>query len=327
MRAIAWLLIAASAHAQQASVKRVSDHVYLPGGIDSSSPVWWTNGQINVLTSTGYSLLSTGANQFSFRNTRSIDGSRMDHVPFWMEAVWKDPDGVLFGWYHHEPGGLCDGNLTAPVIGAAISMNNGRSWTDLGIVLSAPANLNCKAQNGFFAGGHGDFTVIADRAGENLYFLFTNYTGSVEEQGIAMARMSILDRWGPAGAVWKYHNGDFSQPGLGGFVEPIFAARAGWETAKADSMWGPSVHYNTHIERYVMLMNRSCCDTRWPQEGIYASFNEDIRNPEGWSAPVKILDDIGYGPGWYPQVIGLAEGETDTLAGRKDRLYVAGISP
>ena len=321
------LLGAALMPAQRAVLRTVENRVYLPGGIDSNSPAWWSNGQLNILTSAGYPLLSTGVNQFLLRNTRAIDGLRMNHVPFWMEAVWKDPDGVLFGWYHHEPAGLCPGtSLTAPVIGAALSMNNGRSWIDLGIVLAAPPQLACTAQNGFFAGGHGDFSVIADRNGDYLYFFFTNYTGSVNEQGVSIARMHVADRWGPAGAVWKYHNGDFSQPGLGGLVEPVFAARVAWEDAKADSLWGPSIHYNTHLGRYVMLLNRACCDKRWPQEGIYISFSDDISNPASWTPPAMLLDEVGFGPGWYPQVLGLGEGETDSLAGRKARFYVAGIS-
>jgi hypothetical protein len=35
---------------------------------------------------------------------------------------------------------------------------------------------------------------------------------------------------------------------------------------------------------------------------------------------------IGYRPGYYPQVIGLREGETDSLAGSIARLYIHGIS-
>jgi hypothetical protein len=43
---------------------------------------------------------------------------------------------------------------------------------------------------------------------------------------------------------------------------------------------------------------------------------------------VKSLDAkaIGFAPGYYPQVVGTEEGETDSLAGEKARLYVKGVS-
>ncbi|MEP7362131.1 MAG: hypothetical protein ABI972_02665 [Acidobacteriota bacterium] len=303
-----------------------ADPVYMPGGVDSNSPVWWSDAGFRMLNSTGYSLLSTGPNQFSFDRTEWIDGLQMMHLPFWMEAVWKDPDGVMFGWYHHEPGGVCADGLTAPEIGAAVSFDDGATWQDLGIVMTSGDAIDCSAKNGFFAGGHGDFSVIADRSGAYLYFLFGNYGGPVEGQGISMARMAVGDRWGPAGAVWKLHDGRWDEPGLGGLVSPILPAKVAWQSDKTDSFWGPSVHFNTYLNTYVMLMSRSCCSERWPQEGIYISYNRFLGNPGGWTEPKKIIDAVGYGPGWYPQVIGVQEGETDTRAGRKARLYIHGIS-
>src|SRR5689334_13343471 len=80
-----------------------------------------------------------------------------DHYPIWIESVWQDADGTIYGWYHNEPGGVCpNSTLTAPRIGALVSTDGGASFTDLGIVLSTGDPLNCAAKNGFFAGGHGD---------------------------------------------------------------------------------------------------------------------------------------------------------------------------
>jgi len=311
-----------------AQTVRVSDAtpVYMPGGVDSNSPVWWSDAGFRMLNSTGYSLLSTGPSQFQLDSTEWVDGLRMNHLPFWMESVWKDPDGVLFAWYHYEPAGVCPNGLTAPQIGAAVSFDDGLTWQDLGIVMTAADPADCAAKNGFFASGHGDFSVIADRAGEFLYFYFGNYGGPVEGQGIAVARMAVSDRWGPAGAVWKWRDGGWSEPGLGGLVTPILPAKVAWQASNTDSFWGPSLHFNTHANAYVMLLSRSCCGERWPQEGVYISFNGDISNPAAWREPTKIVSSVGYGPGWYPQVIGRGAGETDTLAGQKARLYIHGIS-
>ena len=77
-----------------------------------------------------------------------------------------------------------------------------------------------------------------------------------------------------------------------------------------------------------MLLNHAYGEPGWAQEGIYISFASDLSRPDTWQEPSKILDQSEF-PGWYffyPQVMGLAAGETDTLAGQTARLYVGGIS-
>jgi hypothetical protein len=320
--------LAVAALAQQARVIPAPPN-YMPGGVDSNSPAFWVDGEFRLFNSTGFPLLSVGSSQFQVESTEWIESAYLDHAPIWIEATWTDPDGIVFAWYHHEPGGLCPGNnLTAPEIGALVSFDGGRTFSDLGIVLKAAEPIDCSAKNGFFGGGHGDFSVIPDRAGENLYFLFSTYGGELTGQGIAIARMSAAGRFGPVGAVWKFHDGAWEQPGLGGLVTPIFSAKKSWMESDTDSFWGPSVHFNTGLNSYVILMNHACCEPRWKQEGIYVSYNGDVSDPGGWSAPVKLLDEsqIGYSPGWYPQVLGLGPDETDTLAGSKARLYIHGVS-
>lgn len=134
--------------------------------------------------------------------------------------------------------------------------------------------------------------------------------------------MAFSDRFQPLQNVWKFHDGAWDQPGDGGQVTPIFPATVSWKQEDTDSFWGPSVHWNTHLKTFVMLMNRSCCSPGWPQEGVYASYNPDLDNPAGWSPPEKILSDVF----WYPQVLGLGVGETDSIAGERARLYVFGES-
>lgn len=78
----------------------------------------------------------------------------------------------------------------------------------------------------------------------------------------------------------------------------------------------------------MVLLNRACCDTGWPQEGIYLMMGTDLSDPQTWSAPVKVLTEEGAGvePAYYPQVFGTGEGETDTLVGETARLFVKGVS-
>ena len=88
-----------------------------------------------------------------------------------------------------------------------------------------------------------------------------------------------------------------------------------------------------------MFLNRAI-DTRLNQEGIDISFNSDVGNPSGWSKPKRILDRreiqatqsgaplsrTKLENGWYPQVIGTEKGETDKVAGRSARFFMAGLS-
>jgi hypothetical protein len=248
----------------------------------------------------------------------------------WIEAAWQDEQtGYLFAWYHHEPQGVCGSvHLTAPKIGALFSADGGHSFQDLGIILEAGEPVDCTARNGFFAGGHGDFSVIPDREHGYFYFFFGNYGGPVERQGISVARMAFVDRWAPVGTVWKYADGEWNEPGIGGRVTPIFRAQRSWQVSDTDSFWGPSIHWNVHLQRFVILLNRSCCSTGWPQEGIYITFNAELDNPTGWRTPQQILsaEALGFSPAWYPQVAGMIPGETDSTVGETARLYVKGIS-
>lgn len=305
---------------------RPADPRYLPAPVDSNSPVFWSSdGRINVLTSTGTTLLSRGRDQFLYDNETEQVFIDSPHAGIWIEAAWQDDDGTLFAWYHHEPGGVCpDGKLTAPMIGALISEDEGRTFRDLGIVLASGDPADCKAENGYFAGGHGDFSVIFDEATNHFYFLFSNYAGAA--QGVTMARMAFEHRYDPVGAVSKYFEGAWTEPGVGGRVSAVLPAAKTWEHADADSFWGPSIHWNTYLNKWVVLLNRSCCKPMWPQEGIYVSYVTSLEDPASWSKPQKILSDIGFGPGFYPQVLGLGAGETDRLAGQQSRLYIHGVS-
>jgi hypothetical protein len=297
--------------------------------IDGNSAAFWSGGVLNLFHSTGIPNISRGLDQFLLESTEPVFFDSTAHSPVWFEAAWQDEDGTLFLWYHHEPGGVCGGNsLTAPKIGAAVSYDGGTTVQDLGIVLESPYPPNCSAKNGFFAGGHGDASVIVDRERSYFYFLFTNYGGPLDEQGVSIARMPFERRKHPAGAVTKYYQGEWTEPGVGGKVTPIFPAQRAWERDDADSFWGPSIHWNTYLEQYVVLLNRSCCKSGWPQEGVYVAFSPDLSDPWAWVSPQKLLDrsQLRSLPGYYPQVLGLNPGETDSVAGEVARFYVHGRS-
>ena len=320
--ALLWALVPAAV-AQHVEI-RDAPTVTFPANTDSNSPAIWAKGQFLLFNSVGSGpVRSSGANQFELSGSRLVTLGRSVHRPYWIESAWVDSDGTVFAWYHHEPAGVCGNlHLTAPKIGALVSHDGGNSFSDLGIILESGDVPDCSAQNGYFAGGHGDFSVLLGKNRKYFYFLFSNYGGPRETQGVAVARLPFERRNNPFGAVQKYYNGQWQEPGVGGRVSAIFPADVTWSSADTDAFWGPSVHWNTHLNKFVMLLNHSCCQPGWPQEGVYVSFNSALASPKNWTTPLKVMD----GDGWYPQVLGLNPGETDTLAGEVARLYMAGAS-
>ncbi len=296
----------------------------LRGRVDSNSPCHWRGDTFVIFMSYGHPYRSEGKSASELDEPQPVQFDNVLNGHRWIECTVLAEDGTLYGWYHHEPLRLCPGtSLTAPMIGAVRSSDDGRTWHDLGFVLTAPeGTLRCDAKNGYFAGGHGDFCVALAPDGRTLYFFFGSYAGEVQEQGVAVARMEWMHRDKPAGRVWKWHRGDWREPGLGGRVTPIFPAMTDWMRADCDAFWGPSVHWNTYLKRWVMLLNRAKGEG-WVQEGIYVSFTSRLDDPSSWSKPQKILE----GGRWYPQVIGdPKEHGTDKLAGRVARLYMSGVS-
>lgn len=319
---------------------RPAPELVLPAGdnVDSNSPAHWEGDTLHVFMSGGgipkpLTKRATGSDLFHLGNVlecriNNDDAFHKGRWGRWIEASHKDDQsGNLYGWYHNEPGDCCPQlkltfELTEPRIGAIVSRDSGKTWTDLGFVLQAPSqSVECGTKNLFFAGGNGDFSVLLDSKNEYFYFFFSSYWGAASQQGIAVARMRYEDRDAPARKVFKWHNGKWTEPGDGGRLTPIFPAQRSWHQPDPDAFWGPSIHFNTHLNRYVMLMNRAQ-DTNWKQGGVYVSFNSDLSNPSGWTEPRKIHSSSD----WYPQIIGIGKGETDKRAGRKARFFLKGRS-
>jgi len=304
---------------------RPAPRIAFPAETDSNSPAFWEGERFYLFNSAGHPRRSSGRALTELGPPADVAFDNRVNGGRWFEAVWRAEDGRLYAWYHNEPHGLCPGtSLTAPRIGAARSEDQGATWKDLGIVLEArEGTLKCDAQNNYFAGGHGDFSVMLDDKQEHLYLFFGNYAGDLAEQGVAVARMAWKDRDAPVGKVTKWHQGGWNEPGLGGDLTPIFPAFVAWERADCDAFWGPSIHWNTHLKRYVMLLNRAR-GREWGQEGIYICYSTDLADPRSWSQPVKIHD----GGRWYPQVIGIdgAMKGTDKLAGGVARFFMGGVS-
>jgi hypothetical protein len=325
-------------------ILRPAPEIQMPGVVDSNTPAFWAADEdgaplLHVLNSWWYPGISRGDGIDSLSETQPIGFDNPDmNGGIWMEAVIQDDSGVLYGYYHNEPGGVCSSDLkTTPRIGAARSFDNGLNWEDLGIILEAPLEeLSCDSANRYFAGGVGDFSVVLNHSQSELYFFFSAYPADREHQGVSAGRMPWFLRDSPRGnvAVWsgsEWALPEFADPENTGREDmilprssPLFETRVSWfdPSGEVDSFWGPSVHWNTALQTYVMLLNRAS-DVDWSQEGVYVSFGRDLDDPLCWTPPMKILD----GGGWYPQVLGLEAGTgTDKVAGAISRFFMTGTS-
>ena len=309
----------------QTVVLRNAEKIKFPAWTDCNSPAHWHGNTMYLFNSAGHPERSNGPDQFHLGNTVKGVFDDVMHGGRWIECTWKNDDGVLYGWYHHEPGGMYPGNnLTAPKIGAVRSTDNGLNWKDLGIVLEArPDSFHPEAKNGYFTGGNGDFYAMLDKDKKHLYIFFSAYAGDITEQGVAIARMDWKDRDIPVGKVWKYFNGKWNEPGVGGRLTPIFQVKVNWVEENTDAFWGPSIHWNTYLKQYVILMNHAF-GPNWKPEGVFITYNKNLANPKGWSEPYKIFN----AGGMYCQMIGVdtKAKETDKLCGKQGRFYLAGNS-
>lgn len=303
-------------------------------GIDCNSPLHWdAQGRLHAFASALFPYHSVGPDLYRLNNP--VQGAqRISITPnarapinghLWLEATHRDTNGLLYGWYHNERGAGCANTfLTKPYIGAMVSRDEGQTWQDLGILMQAgEAMTDCATGNFFFAGGEGDFSVVLDQAKQYFYIFFGSYHDDISEQGICVARLAYADRNDPVGKVWKWYNGQWREPGLGGHTTPLMPVLTDWHRSDANALWGPSVHYNTYLECYVMLLNHAI-NGQWNQEGVYISYNKYASNPFGWSTPVRLpIDPQGRA---YPQVVGLQKGETDKLVGQAGKLFLQGES-
>jgi hypothetical protein len=323
----------------------INPHRQAPFRVDSNAPSLWLDGKFVAFHSWEqiWRASGEGLDKLSSDQMTRFTNPKLNYLWFWLESAWDRNDGTIYGWYHQEIPNVCPPREGAaapgyPVIakiGAARSRDKGVTWDDLGYVIDGKdSGMKCQSGGAWYAGGAGDFNVYADPRGEYYYFYYSNFSTVLEEQGLAVARLSTTDLDNPGGRVQRWYKGQWSEPGLGGHATPIFPATADIYETQGQLFWGPVVHWNSYLGKYVMIVNR-IRDSKWTTEGIYLSFSDDVSNPASWTTPVKIVDRdeaIRGDPskarwnGWYAQLVGTAQGETDKQASQTARLFIDGVS-
>lgn len=317
-----------------------ADKLTWPGPrTDGNSPLVWIDDTVHLFFNywvpkdeRAYSKLAIGENIFNLQDQGFVTigtDARLTHR--WFESILRMDDDVLYGFFHSEEGVPCPFYIKSPQIGVTRSVDNGRTWENLGFIIESPIEENnCDAKNGFFSNGVGDFSVLMDKNREYVYIYFANYPmiHQVEDQGVSAARIRVADLATPIGKTWRWFNGAFSEPGIGGRASALFKTWKDYNHPDPDAFWGPAIHFNTYLNKYVMLMPRTQGGNPptdvWPTEGIYMSVTDDLTQPQSWSEPVKIAQ----GGHWYPQFVGIDHNkqETDTLVGEWARFFLEGES-
>jgi hypothetical protein len=303
-----------------------------PNPTDSNSPAFWDGEQFYIFNSWGGQprrAAGTGVDDAADTNPNGSSSAYTNEgtAGRWLEAVVRDEDtGRLYGWYHEEIEMACpQGKRTWPQIGAAISEDDGATWDDVGAILTPrDGSVTCDTDHPVTNGGIGDFSVILDRnpdpAGHFIYFIFSSYGGDLDEQGISFARMLWSDRDQPfnrfsgQSQAYKWDGSGWNAPGIAGRSVAIFhdSAQVSWTSVQNNGYWGPSVHWNSDLQKFIVLMDRSN-GGNYDTQGVYMTYTANLADPASWATPKLILCE---NQGWYPQVIGAPTLEgTDKAAG------------
>lgn len=167
-------------------------------------------------------------------------GNAFDTCGAWLMAAYTDTT-TLRGWYHAE--GNCDyaNNYNSrKTIAYAESADGGLTFVKVGYpdnqIISAPASIPLAEQD-----DEGDFRIV--RNGEYYYLYFL----SSLDRRTHLAR-SLISDGGKPGTWWKWYNGGFTEPGLGGRSDAL------GEWWQIFCWW---VSYNTHLDKWTAFHLRN----------------------------------------------------------------------
>lgn len=238
---------------------------------------------------TTYSFSGSDINHLSKEGISIDKGSsgNFDECGAWLASVYKIDEQHWIGWYHAEERCNYTMGKTHKSVAFAESFDAGKSWVKTGYpnnqVLTSDIFFNDTDQD-----DEGDMNVI--RSGEYFYMFFVkNWTTRI-------ARSTVSDL-GKPGTWYKYYNGQFSEPGIGGRSSQSSLTNT-----------GTYVSYNNYLGRYINIVLYG----RW---GFYFSYT----NPNNILSWHQITQPI------FPQVSHNEDLRVDYwLPDRQDKLHVYG---
>lgn len=151
--------------------------------------------------------------------------------------VLRLPNGDLAMIYHgeHHP---CTGDRAEVNVGLAISSDDGATWQRRGKILAAsPYDFESCEERQFY--GAGSFSGVVSPDGKYLY-LYHHIWHPDQSCYITVSRSEIASGLGP-GTWWRYYQGAWSQPGIGGLGSDMWGEPPGQDNCMAGI---PSVSWN-----------------------------------------------------------------------------------
>ena len=225
-----------------------------------------------------------------------LNTERWDNGGSWLMSIFRQEEDTLVGFYHAEDHWVVATNPSGVAwksIARTTSSDNGFSWSEGVQIITSSATKPASPT----WGGAGDNCVIWDHLNNRWLCYY-------QEHWLMMA--VSYDPAGRPGTWYKYYNGEFNQPGLGGFSSSI----PGLASVPGGN---PSVHYNSYLQRFVMVWHS------WVSLSIYISTSTD---GVVWEEPRLLEPNSAPRRAWYPTIIGAS----DTEAGKIARLYYADIA-
>jgi hypothetical protein len=212
-------------------------------------------------------------------------------------------DGRLYVFYHAED---WQGLPTSPIgihgfyasVGVAVSSDSGATWKKLGAGITSSKPKSWQAFDRHHGRGAGFPTAVTDDDGENL-LLYYNDLSHMDGRGVQifLARAALADGRPVPGRFWKYYEGGFSEPGLGGLDSPVLSALGLDQSAAVQ----PFVIRSDSLRRYLLFFNiqswKEHPDFHKPAKpagrvsGLYLATSRDGIS---WSEPCKLFSDRAF---------------------------------
>lgn len=247
--------------------------------------------------------------------------SALDHCGDWLNVAIADPaaggtEGArVRGFYHEEAG--CDyarAFYTNKSIGFALSTDGGRHFTKHGVIISPPpGNTTTTHQTG--EGDHGVAVV-----GDALYLYFREWDPPAWSRQTTVGLATSPTTAGGPGSWRKYHEGAFTEPGVGGRSSAIAGIS------------GTSVHSLALPRCGASLVSVGNQQT-WPPHSLAFSANGIDWAP--MKAPLMPLDGYSWNRSSpavgelhaYPSLVGAHAARSLGAAGEQTYLYYTYLEP
>ncbi len=172
----------------------------------------------------------------------------------------------------------------------ASSANEGLDWQKLGPVIQSSKPKEWTFFKGQADRGTGDPGLVVDKNKKFVYLYYTEHS-RMDNRGVqvCMARAAINENIEKGLVFYKYYNGDFKEPGIGGKETPLFNLPGG---SAAETEEGHVV-YSPFLNKYIMTLNidywqEFVLNTGLKKSGIYISYSDD---GVAWSDPEMLIKD------------------------------------